>query len=162
MRSGTDFGQEVLVHSLHCSSYQQCSMQLRSGLCVSQSSSSKPNPFKHVFVGLVLCTGAQSCWNRKEPSPKYKVEIILQNVLESCAEALRFSFTENKGSSPTPERQPHTIIPPNFTRLTNLIAKQRRVICHSTQQISSAPDSSGDVLYTTISNALHCTCEACM
>ncbi len=50
----------------------------------------------------------------------------------------------------------------HFTRLTNQTAKQRSVICHSTQHISTAPDSSGDVLYTTISNALHCTCEACM
>jgi len=33
------------------------------------------------------------------------------------AEALRVPFTGTKGTSPTPEKQPHTIIfpPPNFT-----------------------------------------------
>ena len=37
--------------------------------CAGQSSSSTPNWLIHVFMDLALCTGAQSCWNRKGPSP---------------------------------------------------------------------------------------------
>ena len=43
--------------------------------CAGQSSSSTPNSLIHIFMDLALCTGAQSCWNRKWPSPNcsYKV-----------------------------------------------------------------------------------------
>jgi len=87
------------------------------------------------------------------------------------AEALRVPFTGTKGSSPTPEKQPYTIIPPppNFTqastvllatakpRLVHWIARQRSVIGHSREHVSTALESSGGVLYTTASDALHCT-----
>ena len=42
---------------------------MRSGLCAGQSSSSTSNSLIHVFADLALCTGAQSSWNRKGPSP---------------------------------------------------------------------------------------------
>ncbi len=29
----------------------------------------EPNSSNHVFMDLALCTGGQSCWNTKEPSP---------------------------------------------------------------------------------------------
>ncbi|CAI9603989.1 unnamed protein product, partial [Staurois parvus] len=37
------------------------------------------------------------------------------------------------------------------------IARQRSVIHHTREHISTAVESSGGVLYTTASNALHCT-----
>uniref|UniRef100_A0A667X151 Doublecortin domain-containing protein n=1 Tax=Myripristis murdjan TaxID=586833 RepID=A0A667X151_9TELE len=65
VRSNTDVGQEGLARSLRSNSSQRCSLGLRSGLCAGQSSSSTPNSLIHVFMDLALCTGAQSCWNRK-------------------------------------------------------------------------------------------------
>ncbi|CAI9606058.1 unnamed protein product, partial [Staurois parvus] len=66
VRSGTDVRREGLALSLHCISSQRCSIWLRS---VPKSSSSTPNSLIHVFMDLALCTGAQSCQNRKGPSP---------------------------------------------------------------------------------------------
>lgn len=109
-------------------------MQLRSGLCVSQWSSSKPVSFNHVFMDLALCIGVQTCCNRKGPFSK--LHNIVQNVLETCAEALRFPIIGNKAPSPTLERQPHT-------------------------HPSSTFSPSGE-LHTTLSSSWHCTCEACM
>lgn len=57
LRSGNDFGREGLARSLHYSSSQRCPMGLRSGLCVSMSSSSTTN---HIFMDLGLCAGAQT------------------------------------------------------------------------------------------------------
>ena len=119
MRSGTDVGREGLARNLRSSSSQRCSMGLRSGLCAGQSSSSTPNSSNYVFIVLALCTGAQSCWNRKGPSPNccHKVGSIALSKMSWYAEALRLPFTGDKGPSPNPEKQPHTIIPPppNFT-----------------------------------------------
>ena len=42
-------------------------------------------------------------------------------------------------------------------RLAHLTAKQRSVICHSTEHVSTAPSSSVGVLYTTPSDAWHWT-----
>ena len=79
-----------------------------------QSSSSTPNSLIHVFMDLALCTGAQSCWNRKEPSPNcsHKVGSIELSNISWYAEAFSVLFTGTKGPSPAPEKQPHTIIPP--------------------------------------------------
>ena len=66
-----------------------------------------------------LCTGAQSCWNRKGPSSNcsHKVGSMELSNMSWYAEAFRLPFTGTKGSSPAPEKQPHSIIPPppNFT-----------------------------------------------
>ena len=69
VRSDTDVGREGLAHNLRSSSSQRCLMGLRSGLCEGQSSSSTPNSPSQAFMDLALCTGAQSCWNRKGSSP---------------------------------------------------------------------------------------------
>ena len=119
VRSHTDVGREGLALSLRSNSSQRCSIGLRSGLCAGQSSSSTPNSLIHVFMDLALCTGAQSCWNRKGPSPNcsHKVGSMELSNISWYAEAFRVPFTGTKGPSPAPEKQPHTIIPPppNFT-----------------------------------------------
>ncbi|XP_051528965.1 uncharacterized protein LOC127426291 [Myxocyprinus asiaticus] len=119
VRSDTDVGREGLARSLRSNSSQRCSIGLRSGLCAGQSSSSTPNSLIHVFMDLALCTGAQSCWNRKGPSPNcsHKVGSMELSKISWYAEAFRVPFTGTKGPSPAPEKQPHTIIPspPNFT-----------------------------------------------
>ena len=93
------------------------------------------------------------------------------------AEAFRVHFTGTKGPSPAPEEQPHTIIPLHQTlhlaqcsqtntvllattkpRLVHQIARWRSAICHSREGVSTAQESSGGVLYTTASHALHCIC----
>ncbi|KAL1020920.1 hypothetical protein UPYG_G00006410 [Umbra pygmaea] len=38
---------------------------MMSGLCEGHSSSSTPNSSNHVFMDPALCTGTQSCWNKK-------------------------------------------------------------------------------------------------
>jgi len=43
--------------------------------CSGQLSSSTPNLLIHVFVDLDLCTGSQSCWNRKGPSPNISYKL---------------------------------------------------------------------------------------
>ncbi len=58
VRSGTDVGREGLVYSLSSNSSQLCSIGLRSGLSVGQSSSSTPSSLIHVFMDIVLCTGS--------------------------------------------------------------------------------------------------------
>ena len=168
VRSDTDVGREGLARSLRSNSSQRCSIGLRSGLCAGQSSSSTPNSLIHVFMDLALCTGAQSCWNRKGPnSPNcsHKVGSMKLSKISWSAEALRVPFTGTKGPSPTPEKQPHTIIPPppNFTlgtmqrstvllatakpRLIHRIARRRSVIHHSREHVSTAPESSGGALH---------------
>jgi len=129
VRSGTDVGREGLTRSLRSNSSQRCYIGLRSGLCAGQSSSSTPNSLIHVFMDLALCTGAQSCWNRKGPSPNcsHKVGSMKLSKMSWYAEALRVPFTGTKGPSPTPEKQPHTKIPPppNFTLDTMQSGKYR-------------------------------------
>ena len=94
------------------------SIGLRSGLCAGQSSSYTPDSLIHVFMGLALCTGAQSCWNRKESSPNctHKVGRMELSNISWYAEAFRVPFTGTEGPIQAPEKQPHTIIlpPPNF------------------------------------------------
>ena len=180
VRSHTDVGQEGLALSLHSNSSQRCSVRLRSGLCAGQSSSSTPNSLIHVFMDLALCTGAQSCWNRKGPSPNcsHKVGSMELSNISWYAEAFRVPFTGTKGPSPAPEEQPHTIIPLHQTlhlaqcsqtstvllattkpRLIHQIARWRSALRHSRECVSTALESSGSVLYTTASDALHCTCR---
>jgi len=89
------------------------------------------------------------------------------------AEAFRVPFTGTQGPSPAPEKQPHTIIlpPPNFTLGTmqsnkycspgNRQTQTRPSDCQmekrdwSLQRTTLKP--SGGVLFTTASDALHCT-----
>ena len=95
VRSDTDVGREGLARSLRSNSSQRCSIGLRSGLCAGQSSSSTPNSLIHVFMDLALCTGAQSCWNRKGPnSPNcsHKVGSMKLSKISWSAEALRVPF----------------------------------------------------------------------
>ena len=119
VRSHTDVGREGLALSLRSNSSQRFSIGLRSGLCAGQSSSSTPHSLIHVFMDFALCTGAQSCWNRKGPSPNcsHKVGSMELSKISWYAEAFRVPFTGTKGPRPVPEKQPHTIIPPppNFT-----------------------------------------------
>ena len=110
VRSHTDVGPEGLALSLRSNSSQRCSIGLRSGLCAGQSSSSTPNSLIHVFMDLALCTGAQSCWKRKGPSPNcsHKVGSMELARISWYGEAFRVPFTGTKGSSPAPEKQtPH-------------------------------------------------------
>ena len=107
----------------------------------------------HVFMNLALCTGAQSCWNRKGPSPNCSHRVgsmELSNISSWYAEIFRVPFTGTKGPSPAPEKQPHTIIPLHQTlrlaqcsqtstvfmvtakpSLIHQIARWRSTICHS-------------------------------
>ena len=95
-------------------------------LCAGQSSSSTPNSLTHVLMDLALCTGAQPCWNRKQPSPNcsHKVGSMELSIISWYAEAFRVPFTGTKGPSPSPEKQPHTIIPPppNFNFVAELLS----------------------------------------
>uniref|UniRef100_A0A672SFZ8 Ras protein specific guanine nucleotide releasing factor 2 n=1 Tax=Sinocyclocheilus grahami TaxID=75366 RepID=A0A672SFZ8_SINGR len=68
VRTGNDVGHEGLAHNLHSSSSQRCSLGLRLGLCMGQSSSSTPNSSNHSFMDHALCTGALSCWNKNGDS----------------------------------------------------------------------------------------------
>lgn len=176
MRSGTDVGQEGLAHSLHSSSYQKVFDRIEvRALC---------RPVK-LFMDLALCTGAQSCWNKK--GLPQTVSTTLEVVLSKMAwhtEALRSPFTGSKGPSTNPEKQPlyhypsstkphswhnagqlgNVLLASTKPRLTPLTAKQRSMICGSTEHISIAPQSSGGILYTAPHDALHWTWwyEACM
>ena len=99
VRSYTDVGREGLTLSLSVSnSSQRCSFGLRSGLCAGQPSSFTPNSLIHVFMDLALCTGAQSCWNRKGPSPNCssKVGSMELSNISWYAEAFIAPFSETK------------------------------------------------------------------
>lgn len=115
LRSGNDFGREGLARSLYYSSSQRCPMGLRSGLCVSMSSSSTTN---HIFMDLGLCAGAQTFQKRKQNSPNcsHNVRIRALSKLSWYAEAVRFSLEASDLAQPISHRY-HTIIapPPNFT-----------------------------------------------
>ena len=156
MKSHTDVGLEGLA----LSTALIYSIGLRSGLCASQSSSYTPNALIHVFMDLALCTGAQSCWNRKGLSPNCCYKVGSMDLSNISWDAVRVPFTETKGPSPAPQKQPHTIIlpPPNFTLGTMQSDKYPSSGNHQTQTVSTALESSGGVLYTTASDALHCTC----
>ena len=127
------------------------------------------------LYGAASCTGAQSCWTKKGPSPNcsHKVGSMELSNISWYAEAFRVPFIGTKGPSPAPESQPHTVIqpPPNFTLGTMQSDKYRspgnrqiwtrpsdgeaRFI---TPENASALESSGGLLYTTASDALRCTC----
>lgn len=91
------------------------------------------------------------------------------------SEWFKVPFTETKGPSPTPEKQSHTTIPPSpkFTLSTTqseryrspgkLQTQTRPSDCQMEKCDSSLQSVSTDgaVLYTTASDALHCTCR-CM
>lgn len=79
--------------------------------CAGQSNSSTSNLLICVSMDFALCTDAQSCWKRKGTSTNisHKVGGMKLFKLFWYAKALRVSFTETKGPSPTPEKQPHNI-----------------------------------------------------
>ena len=143
-----------------------------------QASPVHPHQTLHpCLYGLALCTGAQSCGQREGPAPNCSTKLEHGIVQMSCsAEAFPVPLTGTKGPSPAPEKQPHTITPPppNFTlgtmqshkyrcpgnRQTQTRpsdARWRSAIAHSREHASTALESSGGVLYTTASHALHCT-----
>lgn len=86
------------------SSSQRCWMELRSGLCVGQSSSSTINLSNHVFMDFGNRKGNR---NRKGPSPNcvQRVESMVLSKMFWYAEALRLLFTGSKGPSPNLEKQ---------------------------------------------------------
>ena len=124
MRSHTDAGQEGLALSLHSNSSQRCSVGLRSGLCAGQSSSSTPSSLLHVFMNLALCTGVQSCWNRKGPSPNCSHKIPPPSKALHLAQCSKTSTVLLANAKP---------------RLVHQIARWRGVICHSREGVSTAP-----------------------
>ena len=65
VRSDTYVRQEGLTCNQYNSSSQRCSKGLRSGICAGHRGSSTQNSSNQVFMDPVLCTGAQSCLNRK-------------------------------------------------------------------------------------------------
>ena len=69
VRLATDVGRLGLTRSQRSNSSQRCSMGLRSGLCLGQSSSSTPISTNYFCMDIALCTRVLSCWNRKGPSP---------------------------------------------------------------------------------------------
>ena len=82
----------------------------------------------YVFMDLALCTGVQSCWNRRF----HKVGSMKLSKISWYAEV---PFTGSKGPSLAPEKQPHTIIPPplNFTLGTMQSDKYRSPSNRQTQ-----------------------------
>ena len=65
------------------------------------------------IIDLALWTGAESCWNRKGPSPNCsrKVRNMELSNISWYAEAFRGPFIGTKEPSPAPEKQPHTRMP---------------------------------------------------
>ncbi|MEQ2248998.1 hypothetical protein ILYODFUR_024891 [Ilyodon furcidens] len=88
------------------------------------------------------------------------------------AEGIRFPFTFYifKEPSPTPTKQPHTIIPlpPYFQtqsgkycpKRVHWIARQKGMIHHSREYISTALECSGGLLYTSL-HLMLCTRLGC-
>ena len=74
VRSGTDVVRLGLACSQRSNSSQRFSMGLRVGLCAGQSSSTTLISTNHFFMGLTLCTGAQS-WKHR----------IIKNVIVCCS-----------------------------------------------------------------------------
>lgn len=92
-----------LVDSCCSNSVQMSSVKPKSGLCADQSSSSTLNPLIHVFMDLALCTGEQSCWNSKRPSPscshrvrgiKLARQVYLYNTI--CTQDNHMQYQYNK------------------------------------------------------------------
>ncbi len=136
VRSGIDVEREGWARNLCSRSSQRCLM--RSGLSAGQSTSSTPNSSNHVFMDLALCIEAQSCWNRKEPSPNcsHKVGSIALSKMSCYAEALWFLFAGSE--KPSSSQAGDVLLASAKPRLGHQTAKQRSTICHSGEQ---QPDS---------------------
>lgn len=67
----------------------------------------------HVFMEHAVGTGAQSCWNGKEPSSNFvhRAGSLALSKMSWYTEALRLPFTGSKGPSSNPEKQSYNIIP---------------------------------------------------
>ena len=161
MRSGIDVGQEGLARNLRSGSSQRCLIGLRSELFEDQSNSSTPNSPNHVLMGLALYTGAQSCWNIKRAFPKLFPQSWKPDLSQMSwyAEVLRSPFTPEKQapSSTKLYRWQVTLSwhPPK-PRPVHQAARQRHLIRHSTEYVSTTTESSGSVLYTNPSDTWHC------
>ena len=85
-------------------------MELRSGFCAGQSSSSTPISTNHFYMDLALCTGVLS-------NCCHEVGSTESSTMSLYTVVLRFPFTGTKRPSPNHEKQPQIIIPhpPNFT-----------------------------------------------
>lgn len=70
VRSGTVFW----MRRPDSQSVFQCSVGVRPGLCTGQSSPSAQNSSRHVSLELAGCHRAQSCQDRKGPSPNTRLE----------------------------------------------------------------------------------------
>ncbi len=166
VRSRCDVGWEVLTQNLHPFHLSGVEWGWGQGLV----------KFFHTkliqpcFMDHALCL-FQSCWNKKGPSPNFSHNVgsIALSKMSWYAEALSLTGSKRQ-SSPTPEKQPHTIIPPptNFSqstqcslagndlpvyaepRFAHQALKQRSVTHHSTEQVSTAPESCEAVLYSTL------------
>ena len=100
---------------LEHSAFQFNPKVVRSGLCAGQSSSSTPISKKHFCMYLALCTGALSCWNKKEPSPTYCHKVgSTESFMSLYAVALRFPFTGIK------EPKPWQTVPDHYSSSTKL------------------------------------------
>ncbi|MEQ2179144.1 hypothetical protein GOODEAATRI_021617 [Goodea atripinnis] len=64
-------------------------------------------------MDLALCTGAQSCWKRKEPfsNCSHKDGRMALSKISWYAEAFRFLFTGTNRPTPAPKKQPNSIPP---------------------------------------------------
>ncbi len=160
VRSDTDVGREGLARSLRSNSSQRCSIGLRSGLC-------RPVKFFHSHVGTgrghpQTVPTKLGAWNCPKSLGMLKHSEFLSLELRGQAQLLK--------NNPTPWSPLHqtsqlaqcsqtstVILETAKPRLVHQIARWRSVICHSRERISTALESSGGVLYTTASNALHCT-----
>ena len=136
---------------------------LRSGCCAGQSSSSTPTLRNDFSMDLALCTGALSCWNRKQPSSNccQKVGSTELSRMSLYPVALRFPFTGTKGAwtmknSPRPLfllRQTlqltvcigagNVLLAPTKPRFVRRTARWWNVIHHSRERVSTSPESIG-------------------
>lgn len=98
---------------------------------VGQSSSFTPNWLIHVFMDLAFCTGAQSCWSRREASQNsHKCGSMKLSKMCWYAEAFRVPFTGIKVPSPTAEKRRQTMLPSPNTCVTGR-RHDRTMIQHS-------------------------------
>lgn len=104
----TDVGPGGLAGSLCSNTSQRLSVWLRSGLYAGPSGCSTPNSLIPLFMNLALCTGVQSCWNRKWWSNTFGS--VKLSKMPWCAETLELPFIGTKTPSPSSELQ--IIIPP--------------------------------------------------
>ncbi len=60
--------------------------------------SSTPNSSNHVFMELALCTGAQTCWNRKGPSSNWSTYLEAQHCPKCLHQTLQSAQYSQAGN----------------------------------------------------------------